>query len=347
MAKGTPVKKLVNGEIADADDVNQIVEDVGSQGGSIPYDPTTNEQVVNGSQSLGLIAFPWGSLFANMNANLIEVDPVTNTASANVAWKNLRKFNFLKDTPSTYVGSGGLGVRVKVDETGLEFYQPSNTAIFNSSGSFTVPAGINVLYLTMLGGGAGGGGGGNNGVNNSSGGASGGAAGGYVSHYPYFVTPGDIITVTVGAGGAGGLGTLPAANTNTNGASGGTTSFGSVSVLGGGPGLTTNGDSGAIGGTSPSSTPTLNGQATGSPFMPFVAQGNGANGTADSGSTPGNGGNGGATYFGNGGAGSGTPGTPGSNATGRGAGGGGSNGGANNPINNGGAGHAGIVIIQY
>ena len=98
MAKTTPVKKIVNGEIADGDDINQITENIGTEGGLIPYSAADQEKVTDGTESLGATAYPWGSAFLNREANFVEVDPSTNTASSSITMSHLRKFISQKDT---------------------------------------------------------------------------------------------------------------------------------------------------------------------------------------------------------------------------------------------------------
>ena len=80
---------------------------------------------------------------------------------------------------------------------------------FLSSGTYVVPSTVTTVWVTMCGGGGGG-----NGI-------GGGAGGAFCIKRPVSVTPGSRVTVTIGAGG-------------TSGSSGGATSFGSVSVSGGG-----------------------------------------------------------------------------------------------------------------
>jgi hypothetical protein len=107
---------------------------------------------------------------------------------------------------------------------------------FTSSGNFTVPAGVTTVWVTMIGGGG-------SGANNGSNGGGGGAGGAFCYKSPVTVTPGATVSVTIGSGGAG----VTAPN---NGNAGGTTSFGSLSVSGGGPGYQANQSStGGVGGS--------------------------------------------------------------------------------------------------
>lgn len=213
MTKSSQIKKLVNGEIADADDVNQIVENAGTEGGAIPYEPTGHEQDEVGSQSLGSTAYPWGSLNINQDAELVEVDKDSHTVSDSVAIKNLRKFITLKDTPSAYSGYGGLPVLVKGDESGLEFKTYQASQLFTASGTFVVPTGVNFVFVSMVGGGGGGGGG-----YNGNGSGAGGGGGAYVIRLGVKVTAGGSYAVTVGAAGAAGA-------DNAVGGNGGASSF--------------------------------------------------------------------------------------------------------------------------
>lgn len=106
----------------------------------------------------------------------------------------------------------------------------TNAQVFTANGTFTVPTGVTRLVVTVFGGGGGGGGGSLSpcaGVYGQPGGA-GGAAEVYLTG----MTPGENITVTLGAGGNGGNGTT--SGNGGNGTAGGTTSFGAyVSCTGG------------------------------------------------------------------------------------------------------------------
>ncbi|WP_342557583.1 glycine-rich domain-containing protein [Lysinibacillus sp. FSL P4-0201] len=105
--------------------------------------------------------------------------------------------------------------------------------VFETPGTFTwtIPEGVTEVFLT----GCGGGGSGAHGPDGASGyyGPCGGGAR-YVEYYPVQVTPGQTVTVTVGAGGPA---VTHGGTTGANGNAGGTTSFGTyVSLSGGGGG---------------------------------------------------------------------------------------------------------------
>lgn len=111
-----------------------------------------------------------------------------------------------------------------------------------SSGTFTVPQGVTALRFRLWGAGAGGGG--------TTGGGSAGSGGGAGEYREGVaaVTPGQAITVTVGAAGPGG-----AAGGANNGTAGGDTSLGAIATAkGGSPGTGANAavaGSGGAGGT--------------------------------------------------------------------------------------------------
>ena len=122
---------------------------------------------------------------------------------------------------------------------------------FTSNGSFTVPVGVTKIRVSAVAGG--GGGGGSGGANCSgggwaaTGGGGGGGAGQYVVNQEYAVTPGQVLTVTIGGAGSGGSAGAVAGNAG-NGTAGGTTSLigtgVSLSLTGGSGGGGSNGVNG-------------------------------------------------------------------------------------------------------
>lgn len=231
----------------------------------------------------------------------------------------------------------GDGTNVKMDAP------PVRLAKLTSSGSFTVPSGVTTLYVSGCAGGGGGGGGASS-SNNSSASTSGGSggAGQSVIKTSITVTPGQVVTYTIGNGGAGGSGGSTGVNGNP-GASGGSTIFGSLlSLIGGsagGPGVygttTINGGSGGAGyppgGNGMSAVP------TGASFVIYASGGTGA-----------------STAFGGGGAAGiagGASSTSGGDAFGYGASGGGGGAfitlGQTGTGKSGGAGAPGILIVEW
>lgn len=213
----------------------------------------------------------------------------------------------------------------------VAFSHPKGLVQFTTSGSFTVPAGITTLWVSGCGGG--GGGGGTSSVTASSvGGAGGGGAGQCVIRFPYSVTPGQVLVVTIGAGGVGGT---PGAN----GGQGGDTILGSIVTLGRG-----------FGGAPGTVSTTAAGGGVGGAGFPTGADGADASNNSN-----------GAGYGGHGGGGLYSPGgritkgTGGAAAVGAaapyygggGAGAGGINGNVTGVGASGGAGSAGILIIEW
>lgn len=260
-------------------------------------------------------------------------------------------------------------------------------AVFKSSGTWQVPAGVTSVDVLLV---AGGGGGRQKREGNIFAGAGGGA-GGVLEALAYSVTPLATVPFIIGAGGAGGVGT-----TNTNAASGEDTTFESLTAVGGGRGGAGTGDEaaqsgGSGGGSGPNTTPTqgVSGQGNGggialgnsNRFRSGGGGGKSAAGQDGGNSTGGNGGDGvtlasigwggavdaGAPSAVGGGGGGGVYGlgTAGSGGLGGGGSGGlygsenGGNGGANTGgggggaygdtagVANGGAGGSGLLIIRY
>ena len=107
-----------------------------------------------------------------------------------------------------------------------------NVSIHLGNGSFVVPAGVKKLFVSGCGGGGGGGGGAADASFHGGGGGGGGA--GFMFRRAYAVTPGQTLSIVIGAGGNGGAGGSGNSN-GSNGATGGTTTISEFGVvLGGG-----------------------------------------------------------------------------------------------------------------
>ena len=206
--------------------------------------------------------------------------------------------------------------------------------VFTSTGTFTVPSGITAVKVTVVGGG------GNGGASNASG-VGGGGGGGVAIRYVTGLTPADTVAVTVGG-------------------VAGTSSFGAFASATGGASVGTNSQTGGNGGTGSSGTYNITG-------------GRGGNGAGGFSGNPGASGAGGGAGSSNGGdaivftlagetaaagqkGGSGLLGGRGGEGTsqlfsvgqaGSGFGNGGSGGFGNGGTQAGGAGQAGVVIVEW
>jgi hypothetical protein len=143
-----------------------------------------------------------------------------------------------KDPLEIFVNDNGTwkpsrAVYVKEDGEWKKAFPESGTTSFTTAGthSFTVPNGIYELTVPLLIG-AGGGGSGTNGAGDIWGGGGGGS-GGYYENQVINVTPGEVLTIVIGAGGLAGRvtfnGSLLCSGTNGSSVSG--TAGGSTSLL--------------------------------------------------------------------------------------------------------------------
>lgn len=221
-------------------------------------------------------------------------------------------------------------------------YQGKGSQLFITSGTFTVPAGVNKIYVSAVGGGAGGGGGaGTNGDTAyfGGGGGAGGGAGQSILNAAYSVIPGDAISITIGAGGGGGTGGIAGVGGNVGGG-GGDTIIGSFATAKGAP-LTFGGGVQMSSGNAGSGALRNGGYPAGSSGTDGALAGNGGAGAS-------------SMYGGGGGAGRGSlsvnSSQTGDDAAGYGAGGGGGGGGyGKNAVagGNGGNGTSGMVLIGW
>ena len=258
----------------------------------------TTWTTINGFTTSGTAAIDPAAHYADLS--------ITLTTSGSVAGTAMVDLNSLILQTSTGQSSGFL-----------------ITQTFTSSGTFTVPTGVNYVTVVAVGAGQGGGGGGNTTSRNVAGSSRGGA-GGATGYYALVrdIYVGNVgtagISVGIGAGGAGGTAltlTKPAGSatptrtdtTGSTGGDGGNTTFGTFLTV---PGARTApsgflgitvaaGASGGAGGQTGSAVGTIGGTAvigstnTGAPFINFWAggvAGGTATGSGGSGGANGNGG---------------------------------------------------------
>lgn len=272
------------------------------------------------------------SLIANMRSTgLIQFNPTEENQIVRV--------NYWRTGPGVHDEGlrqilNGLIVSGSMYATG--FFHPGfpNWQVFTASGNWTVPANITKAFVTVIGGGGGGGGGIGTGFADAGDvwyGGGGGGGGGRALKIVTPLTPGDVITITVGAGGTAGSATLD------NAGNGGSSSFGvHVSATGGakGRGNATNigGDSGV--GVDGDINDRL---GDGAPGDVFPKSADTHDGGAHGGMGGGPGGQAGRGY-----------GLADAGHIGAGYGGGGGGGGANaNAVAAGGAGKSGLVIVRW
>jgi hypothetical protein len=238
-----------------------------------------------------------GSALTNLDAD--------NLASGTVGSARLPTVPTTKGgTGLTSIGTAGQAIVVNSGASALEFAAVGgggyNLQVFNSPGTYSPPADLHTVKVSVQ---AGGGGGGGAFADRGAGGRAGG--GGFsIEHIPVASIPGPV-SVTVGSGGSGGGGN------GGNGNSGGSSSFGSFTSAnggGGGNGGTFHGGPGSDGSDGSGSGGDINWSAlNGATQNGFggsqAANGSSANGQAGSaygggggggGSGPGAGGSGGA-----------------------------------------------------
>lgn len=304
------------------------VELVGRAGGTSSYKVTFTPTTLTASRTVTLpdanINFATGLGIAQGGTGQTTASAAFNALSPITSTGDLIIGNGVNS--ATRLGVGAIGTVLTSNGTGAtpSWQTPtagsgfSNLQIFTSSGTFTIPTGVTKVKVTVVGGG-GGGGNGSNGV-----GASGGGGGGAAISILSGVTPGNTLTVTIGAGGSAGVAG------GTSSVASGTQTITTISATGGGLGSTAgvNGANGGAGGVGSNGNLNLTGDS---------------GGPGSRGNTIDLSGNGGSSIFGGGGGGRavGTSVAGGAGGNYGGGGGGGSNSGG------GGAGAPGVVIFEY
>jgi len=121
--------------------------------------------------------------------------------------------------------------QLEVSDGGLWYAPGLHSTVVSTSGTFLVPPGVKMVSCRLLGGGGGGGGGGNIGATSLAAACYGGPGGGagMVLESRLVVTPGDTLTVVIGAGGSGGAGAAAASGLVGN--NGGTGTAGGVTYI--------------------------------------------------------------------------------------------------------------------
>ncbi|TCL37265.1 hypothetical protein EV210_106134 [Anaerospora hongkongensis] len=195
-----------------------------------------------------------GNLPASITGNAVTA--TTATTALAVAWSGItgKPMTFIPPiATTTTIGGIIAGSGLSINSSGiLSADIPATPSrgyrMFLYSGTFTVPEGVEEVWLSMCGGGGGGKQGHyvNEGDSHSGGGGGGAHA---ILAQNTAVTPGEVITITVGAGG-------------NAGSAGGTSSFGPYVSCAGGGGATGTSDSGNAGG--PGGSPGTIGELFGS-----------------------------------------------------------------------------------
>lgn len=291
-----------------------VVGDLSISGGS---GTVTSAQFVDSSNSSYFInpAASGNSLIVAGNIGIGTTTPAQKLSVAGTIESTSGGFKFPDATTQTTAATAS---------------SPHGKQLFTSSGTFTVPASVTTVWVSMSGGGGGGGNGYPAGswMDYTDAGGGGGGGGDAVNSSVLTVTAGASHTITIGAGGAASTGTY------TSGGNGGSSSFGSLLTVAGGGG----------GGYAGSGTGGARGTAGGSGGVA------GGSGVSDAvfynGGGWGMGGDGGGSMFGAGGIGAKSSGA-GSTGGKYGGGGGGGVGTTWQSATVGGAGAPGFVLVEW
>lgn len=126
MTKTTQVQKFENGNIIDADEVNQAIENAGSLGGVRPYN-NTGAVNTSGDKDVGESSYPMGNSHHRSDKELKVYDPITKTLVASKSWLQVVQGG----------SGGGAGLELAELKSHLEKqginYPLSNSGLHNES----------------------------------------------------------------------------------------------------------------------------------------------------------------------------------------------------------------------
>ena len=173
---------------------------------------TVNDALSIPGQVQGDVLYYNGSDWTRLASGTAGQVLITNGAGSNPAWSDLNTAGgsaaigdilYWDGTNWVILAAGTAGDVLTSNGAGVApSYQSisgaSGTEFFAANGTFTAPAGVTKVYLTMVGGGGAGAS-----SQSTTGKGGGGGGGGYIIDHPYTVTPAGTYTVVVGAGGIG------------------------------------------------------------------------------------------------------------------------------------------------
>jgi hypothetical protein len=223
------------------------------------------------------------------NGNIVSLTAPLSVANGGTGLATLTTNNVMLGNGTAnvnFVAPGTSGNLLTSDGTTWASTTPAlsgfnNLQVFTSSGTFTIPALVTKVKVTVVGGGGGG----------ASGSSGGGGGGGAAIRIVTGLTPAGTVTVTVGSGGAaqtaGGTSSFGAYASATGGAGGtsGTNGYGAGGIgssgslnIGGGPG--TGGFAGGVGLLGSGGSTILGGGGVGNAAGQAYGGGGGSNGAA-------------------------------------------------------------------
>ena len=178
-----------------------------------------------GRTNIGQLALD-GTTITATAAQLNFVTGVTSAIQTQMDAKAPLASPALTGTPTAPTAAAGTNT-TQIATTAFVLGNLLNVQTFTASGTWTKPAGADMVFIRVWGAGGGGGAGGLRAISLGKAGGGGGGAGGYTERHIEAALLGATVTVTVGTGGAGGSG-------GDNAVAGGSSSFGGFVIATGG-----------------------------------------------------------------------------------------------------------------